>query len=187
MSITKLTTNGVNGSKYDTVSADNYYMEPIATTLLTSAQASISFTNIPQGYKQLQIRGMAPFVGATNQIQAIVNSDSGANYTFHQLYGTGSAAGAGGATGQTFANLSVNSPSSGANSVFVADILDYANTNKYKTFRSLNGCDSNGGGVVSMRSSVWLNTAPITSLTIFFDNSQNLAINTRISLYGIKG
>jgi hypothetical protein len=65
------------------------------------------------------------------------------------------------------------------------DILDYANTNKFKTTRTLTGSDLNGSGVVSLDSGSWRSTSAITSIT--FTARANL-INTYSSfaLYGIK-
>jgi hypothetical protein len=67
----------------------------------------------------------------------------------------------------------------------VTDILDYANTNKYKVTRSLYGQDLNGDGNVFLSSSSWMNTSAITSIKFYTGN--NLAQNTKIALYGIKG
>jgi hypothetical protein len=38
--------------------------------------------------------------------------------------------------------------------VLYLDILDYANTNKYKTVRSLSGLDTNGAGVSGFNGAV---------------------------------
>jgi hypothetical protein len=73
-------------------------------------------------------------------------------------------------------------------SVFAAnviDILDYANTNKYKTTRSFSGADNNGSGFVQFMSGLWMNTAAITSITIL-PNSDNFAQYSSFALYGIK-
>ena len=185
MSITKLTTNGVNGSKYDTVSADNYYMEPIATTLLGSSQATISFTNIPQNYKHLQIRGIA--AGVNNTFADITfNSDTGNNYAQHDIYGDGAAAGA--ESGTSRANIPATALPNVTSvfNAFVIDILDYANVYKFKTARILQGRDTNGGGVIYFMSGLWQNTGAITSITIT-SRSGNIAVNSRFSLYGIRG
>lgn len=187
MSITKLTTNGLNGTKYDNVSADNYYMEPIATTLVGAGGSSaVTFSNIPQGYKHLQVRGIATFSSGTNAIILQANGDTGSNYAWHQMYGTGSAAGSNGATSTSTANISV-APTTGVVGVFITDVLDYANTSKYKTYRSLTGYDANGSGVIALRSVLWMNTGAITSLSLKYDTGVSFAQNTRFSLYGIKG
>jgi len=59
MATTKLSDLGTRGNKYENLSADNNYMETIASTLVGSGGAStVTFSNIPQGYKHLQIRGI---------------------------------------------------------------------------------------------------------------------------------
>jgi hypothetical protein len=187
MAITKISNSGVNGSKYDIVSADNYYMEPIATTLVgAGGAAAVTFSNIPNTYKHLQVRGIATFASGTNAIILQANGDTGSNYAWHQMYGTGSSAGSNGATSTATANISVASVS-GTVGVFVTDILDYANTTKYKTYKSLTGYDNNGSGVIAMRSVLWMNTGAVTSLSLKFDTGVNFAQNTRFSLYGIRG
>lgn len=185
MSISRLTTNGLTGTKYDTVSADNYYMEPIATNLLGSAAATVTFSNIPQGYKHLQIRGIA--AGVSNTFADMTfNSDTGSNYAQHDIYGDGASAGA--EAGTSRANIPVTAlPNvTSVYNAFVIDILDYANVYKFKTARILQGRDANGSGVIYFMSGLWQNTAAITSITIT-SRVGNIATNSRFSLYGIKG
>lgn len=191
MSITKLSTNGVNGSKYDTVSADNYYMEPIATTLLGSAAASVTFSNIPSGYKHLQLRGIGRSATASTEdnVGLQFNGDTGANYVTHFLYGDGATALANSATGDTKARTFYIAAASATASIFgsgVVDILDYSNVYKFKTTRTLTGTDRNGSGIVMFRSSLWMNTAAITSITVINLSGANFTTDTRFSLYGIK-
>jgi hypothetical protein len=68
----------------------------------------------------------------------------------------------------------------------VIDILDYANTSKYKTIRTLSGWDKNGGGNVGLSSGLWLSTSAISSIVIG-SQTGNLVTNTQFALYGIKG
>ena len=188
MSITRLTTNGLTGTKYDTVSADNYYMEPIATNLVgAGGTATITFSNIPNTYKHLQIRYIAAGT-ATPIVYIRFNSDSGANYVRHRLQGNGTAAQASANTGDTAVTMfgSAGLPAASTFGAAVVDILDYANVYKYKTVRALDGVDTNGAGTIEFMSSLWMNTAAITSITITL-NSGNIAQNSRFSLYGIKG
>jgi hypothetical protein len=69
--------------------------------------------------------------------------------------------------------------------VIVIDILDYTNTNKYTTVRTLGGYDNNGSGAVALFSGLWLNTAAITSIQTgaFFAGDDT---NSQLALYGIK-
>jgi hypothetical protein len=117
------------------------------------------------------------------------NGDSGANYTRHQLYGDGVGVSA---YGQASTNTAImerfpyrltNNSMYGAN---VCDILDYTDTNKYKTIRNIGGYDLNGSGEVNLNSAVWMSTSAITSIVIG-DAANPLKQYSRFSLYGIKG
>jgi len=193
MGITKLTTNGVTGTKYDIASADNYYMEPIATTLLAASATNVTFSSIPQGYKNLQIRIIAR--GDTSGyndtgVLMQLNGDTGSNYSFHGLGGDGSSPYAFGSATQSNMNIGGVSAAAGLASSFgvlVTDILDYSNVYKFKTVRSSGGADRNGNGTVYLHSGLWQNTAAITSIKIYPGNSTNWVANSRFSLYGIRG
>lgn len=192
MSITKLTSNGLTGSKYDTVSADNYYMEPIATQLVgVGGVSSIIFNNIPQGYKHLQVRLNARGTSANIFITTgfRLNGDTGSNYSNHRLVGTGNAMYSQASINDTQAYFTASSAASGAANCFsasIADFLDYSNVYKFKTVKVLSGAHDGTNDEIQMRSTVWMNTAPITSMTLFLA-SGNIAQYSIASLYGIKG
>ena len=199
MSITRLTTNGLTGTKYDTVSADNYYMEPIATQLLASTTGTITFSNIPQVYKHLQLRMSAQTNRATVGRDAVnmqFNGDTGSNYSSHNIYGDGSVAtaeaNAPSNTAITLRNIGTSTSGSAFFGAIIIDILDYQNVQKYKTVRFLGGVDVNGtvggaGGTATFGSGLHMNTAPVTSITLVPGAGTLFSINSRFSLYGIKG
>lgn len=170
-----LATNGGVASDFELIETQ---------TVGAGGAASVTFSSIPSTYKHLQIRGIVTY-GPPNSLLARFNFDSGNNYTFHQLYGTGSAAGSNGST--PFSAFVISKVSSGSPYIaaFSADILDYASTSKYKTGRTLTGYDANGGGIIGLQSGVWMNTAAITSVTLLGDSS-NLAQYSTFSLYGVK-
>ena len=149
-------------------------------------QSTISFTSIPSTYKHLQIRGLTLSATAINYVRVRFNSDTGTNYTRHLLEGTGTAAVAENATGLTFTPAGYTGAVSNP-SVFVMDILDYQNTNKYKTTRSLSGIDQNGSGYVDFGSGLWLNTGAISSIDITHSSGINFNQYSSFALYGIKG
>lgn len=163
--------------------------ESIATTIVGAggaADVTFNLTGVT-GFKHLQIRGILPYAASANALCVFANGDTGSNYSWHQLYGAGS--GAGGASGSTSTNIpnvSVVASSGSAPAVFITDILDYTNTSKNKTYRTLSGYDANGGGLVAMRSTLWMNTSAVTSLTVKFD-AGSLAQYSSIALYGIRG
>jgi hypothetical protein len=170
--------------------------ESIQTVTLTSNQSSISFTSIPGTYKHLQVRGIARSSEAqpVTQCKLQFNSDTGSNYTFHALFGNGSSAasegyGTGVVNGVTpVLRIPAATAASSLFGLTVIDILDYANTNKYKTVRSLNGYDSNGSGQVNLTSGLWTSTSAVTSIQITHQaGSAEFVQYSSLALYGIKG
>ena len=187
-------TSAKTGATGISLALENNFMEPIASTLVGSGGANtVIFNDIPQGYKHLQIRGISrpseAGAGGSQYIYFRVNSDSGTNYSRHSIYGAGSVAvQAGVSDNQIRAGFQMRDgyPAN----IFAAtiiDILDYANTNKNKTIRSLNGFDSNGSGsIVGLNSGAWLNTSAITSIQLTCEVGDFIQYS-RFSLYGIKG
>ena len=168
--------------------------DSIATTTVGAGGASsITFSSIPSTYTHLQIRCLS----RTDQsgapaITIRFNSDSGNNYKSHYLEGNGSSAYAGAAGSINYAYIGYPAPfAAGANifGVQIADILDYTNTNKYKTTRSLAGYDTNANpdGYIDLFSSLWMNTSAITSITIQGGSGEGYAQYSSFALYGIKG
>jgi hypothetical protein len=166
--------------------------DSIATITVGSGGAtSAEFTSIPGTYTHLQIRAIGRGAGSNtdNGFYFRLNSDSGTNYTRHRIRGDGSSASASANTAADYAALG-GLPAGGASAsifgTFVIDILDYANTNKYTTIRSLVGEDRNGAGNIILNSNLWLNTNAVTSILLAFDGP-NLAQYSHFALYGIKG
>ena len=179
-----------DGSTGISVALNNNYMEPIATTLVGSGGSStIIFNDIPQTYKHLQIRGIMRCSAASDNILIRFNSDIAANYAWHVLRGNGTAASAAAVANASSGELGWTTYSGQTTSAFagaVIDILDYTNTIKYKTVRSLSGGDVNGAGTITLGSSLWQNTNSVNSITIVM-GSGNFEQYSRLSLYGIKG
>jgi hypothetical protein len=167
--------------------------ESIATvTVGSGGSASISFTSIPSTFTHLQIRAIVRKSTADTLEDAAgirFNSDSASNYSFHNLIGNGSATSTYSGATQTYAttiDVLNNSNTANAFSAGIIDILDYANTNKYKTVRTLSGWDANGSGQIWFSSGSWRNTAAITSLTLA-PNVDNYVQYSSFALYGIRG
>jgi hypothetical protein len=167
-------------------------MIPLTTTTLSTASATITFSDIPQAYEHLQIRALGRGSVAQGEMQIFVrfNSDSGTNYSAHLLRGDGSSVYTAAQTSGNRVDGVIRMPAANATSgifgVGVIDILDYANTNKYKTLRSLGGLDANGSGQIYYRSGLWMNTNAINSITIGIDDGGNFVQYSSFALYGIK-
>ena len=179
---------GITASSNQTTKLTDFFQ--IATTTLSSAQANITFSSISQEYTHLQIRAIARAADATTDynIHAQFNTDTANNYSYHYLYGTGSAAasGSGTSTVETLVGR-ITGANSSANifGITVIDILDYVNTNKFKTVRTLTGHDQNGSGSVWLMSSNWRSTSAINSIKLY-PASGNFAANSSFQLYGVK-
>ena len=150
--------------------------------------ASITFAGIPNTYKHLQIRALVRNTSTSNGYNARFNSDSGSNYARHYLIGTGSSAVAAAVTSTTSAILNdaaISTSSTGVFGASVCDILDYANTTKNKTIRTLGGFDNNGNGSIGFLSGLYMSTSAISSILIFPD-AGNFAEYSQFSLYGVR-
>ena len=168
-------------------------MELISSQILTSSASSVTFSSIPSDYKHLQIR-MAhrnTRTGSGNGLMVLeFNSDTGANYSMHELLGNGSSvtSDATYAVNQNFMGLAFSPEASNTTSAFagtVVDILDYANTTKNKTVRSLGGVAASTNRI-SLISGHWRSTSAVTSIKMYVF-SGNLVTGSRFSLYGVRG
>ena len=160
-------------------------------TVGAGGAANITFSSIPATYKHLQVRGIVRSTRALSQAGLILrlNSDTGNNYSWHFLIANGSSVSSGNTSGlPSFMYLGEQPAGDATSGVFgsvIIDILDYTNTNKYKTVRTLSGQDRSGSGEVGIISGSWRNTNTITSLTISEDVS-SIAQFSSVGLYGIK-
>lgn len=163
--------------------------ESIMTATVSTAVGYVEFTSIPSTFTHLQIRAIADTTAGDVSIKAQFNSDTGANYSWHTMYADGGGSvysDYSGVSSSAYTSFARGGNGSGVFSVSVIDILDYKNTNKYKTVKSFTGKDNNGSGIMWLSSGSWRNTNAITSITIT-PESGNLKTYTTFALYGIKG
>ena len=165
--------------------------DSIATTTVGGAgAASITFSSIPSTYTHLQIRGINKTTAGTGNewLTFQVNGATTNIVARHTLIGDGATASAEAETTTQSYWFGFGSADSTASAfgVVVMDVLDYANTNKNKTFRTLSGWDKNGTGQIAFNSNLWNSTSAITSLTII-PRTNSFAQYTQFALYGIKG
>jgi hypothetical protein len=176
--------NGVVAGDYQSIST---------VTVGAGGAASITFSSIPATYQHLQIRLLARSLDSAGTVNLTtqLNGDTGSNYSWHRVFGNGTSTGAGGSATQTNAIIGQISGATAASSIFgVAsiDLLDYKETTKYKTIRSLVGFDDNNGGagaVVQLFSGLWQSSSATTSIAL--SSGTGFAQYTHAALYGIKG
>jgi hypothetical protein len=164
--------------------------DSIATVTVGTAQSSITFSSIPATYTHLQVRGIVRPTSNNADMRLTLNSDSGSNYARHRLIGNGGSVDATGTASTAFIGIfDANGLQTGTASTFgvaVIDILDYANTSKYKTVRVLSGNDNNGSGQVGLSSGLWQNTSANSTITLVM-SAGNFDTYSQFALYGIKG
>mgnify|MGYP003119010855 CR=1 FL=1 len=161
-------------------------IEAIATTYLEADAANVTFSSIPATYEHLQIRGSLR--GASNGTLAIqLNSDTGSNYSRHQIYGAGSSASTNLNAGIAFMNIAYvtwTDESSETYSAHTIDFLDYANTNKNTSVQSSWGFANDQ---VSFNSQLWDDTSAVSTIKLYEAGAgANFVRGSEFTLYGIK-
>lgn len=193
MSVSSVKTGAIG----DSLLAGNAAYDPgdfvsIATVTVGAGGAStVSFSSIPSTYQHLQIRYINRDTNsgtADNPLNMQFNGDtSNGNYKVHRMQGNGSTTGADAYSYPIAATGVSNNNTNTFYAAGVIDVLDYANTNKYKTVKSLSGWDSNGSGIAWLMSELWMNTSAVSSLTFSFFSGGNFGQYSSFALYGIKG
>ena len=156
----------------------------IATTTLGSNAADYTFSSIPGTYTDLVLVCSNVTNTSAQTLYARVNSDTGTNYSFTVLNGTGTAASSyrssssaqGMQLGLGLVGMSTTTPAQ-----FNATFLNYSNTTTFKTSLSRSGLAS---GEVEASVSLWRSTAAITSITVR-PSGGSLQTGTVLTLYGI--
>jgi hypothetical protein len=155
---------------------------PLATTTLGSAAASVEFTSISGSYTDLIL---VSFPKRTTQSDAAIyaypNSDTTGNLASHTaVYGNGTSALSNRRSNSNGVRIGVIG--TGEAGTQIAQFMNYANTNVFKTVLSReNRAEEYTFGVVSL----WRNTNAITSLLIQVSDASNFASGSTFSLYGI--
>lgn len=188
MSISSVKTGTIG----DSLLAGNAGYDPAAMFLIErinpSSTGTITFSSIPSNYKHLQVRYMANGTAAGESVLMRLNGDTGNNYTRHRLVGDGASASASALAPAS--SFYMDNSTIGTSTTFfdsnIIDIHDYSSTTKNKTERHMVGIDRNGSGAICLASGLWMNTAAVTSLTIFV-TSGNFGTGSTFALYGMVG
>jgi hypothetical protein len=165
--------------------------EPIATTTLSSAANSVTFSSIAGTYTDLiAILNVQVNVGGGPIVT--FNNDTASNYSITRLYGDGSTIGSNRNSNQNNLDLGTGGQASiTANqySPYIFHFMNYANATTYKT--SLLRLSSAGGGFGGLAEidqcvGLWRNTNAITTITLTCSNSRSFQSGSSFTLYGIK-
>jgi len=165
--------------------------EPIATTTLGSATASVTFSSLGSYTDIVLVCSVQSASSGDARINIRLNSDSGSNYSGTFLSGDGSTAGSGRDTSRTSIDgTGVTVPASGTSfAPYIYQIMNYGNSSTYKTVlcRGNNTTAQTGQQIWAAASvSLWRSTAAITTIYIFDLTGKNFNTGSTFTLYGIK-
>jgi hypothetical protein len=158
--------------------------QPIATYTASSAQTTITFSSF-SGYTDV-IFVLNVKCRLDDFYWVRYNSDSGTNYSWISMSGSGSAAAGGRTTNSN--SFQLGAASTGFNGQYTLHINNYSNATTYKPsiFR---GGQVSGSGTAAVNLGVanWRSTAAITSVTFgSVYNATCYDTGTTITAYGIK-
>lgn len=161
--------------------------EPIATNTLSVATGTVSFTSITQTYTDLVIVVTGKTSTGAYNCRFRLNSDTGSNYSFTELYGTGSSAASQRSTSQTSGRFdNYGTPSTTGMYLAVAHFMNYSNTTTYKTV--IDRANNAGGTYPGAQANVnlWRSTSAITQIDLSPQFADTWAVGSTFTLYGIK-
>lgn len=197
MAIRKFSTSsvhtGVKSTKlWDQATSFGSY-ESISSYKVINPTSEIVFSSIPSTYTHLQIRGVVRIMKTAHNWDSLLfrfNGDTGSNYFRHLVLLENNYANQSyGYTNQTnlqagFVNtITSTSPSFAP---VLIDIPDYSNTSKHKMILSLTGGVPNST-YSSIATGAWANSNAINAIRFFTDSGANIAPNSTLAVYGIKG
>lgn len=160
---------------------------PIATTTLTSATTTVTFSSIPSTYTDLRFvcsYKLATSATSTNSFVR-VNGDTGSNYSYTYMIGTGSSTPSSRVSNDT--NMGVTVDITSSSPVYIWDFMNYSNTTTYKTTL----LRQSAANQVAANVYLWRNTDAINQIS--FTAADNLGsgspdqfdTGSTFTLYGI--
>ena len=152
--------------------------EPIATTTLGSAQATVTFSSIPATYTDLVLIVTGTVTSAASMYIRF-NSDSGSNYSITRLSGNGTSAGSERTTNANSGTYGVWRTTNPQYALI--QIQNYANATTNKTFLSRSYDDA---GSVFAYVGLYRSTSAINRIDLISDTSYQTGCV--VTLYGIK-
>jgi hypothetical protein len=150
----------------------------IASNVLTSSAASVTFSSIPATYRDLLLVASAT-ANTNTTFNVRFNSDSGSNYSYVRMQGNGStASSSSNASATAIWEQSIDTVAD----QYILQIMDYSATDKHKTVISRH---NRPNAAVWALSSRWANTSAINSIELSVVSPQTLSSGSTFYLYGI--
>jgi len=155
-----------------------YTYESIATTTLGSATSSVTFSSISGSYTDIIL--VCSIANTTGQadVRINVNGDTGSNYSYTQVFGTGSVAGSNRSSNNTFAQGGYIGTTQ-SNSI--VHFQNYSNTTTNKSMLTRYNDPAN---LAVEAVSLWRSTAAINQIVISY-STNNFTAGSTFTLYGL--
>ena len=158
--------------------------ELIASQLLTTTTASITFSSIPGTYTDLKIVASVRSNGASEDYSSISFNGSGTGFSSVYLQGNGASTNSGSLArwGGNYSAANNTANTFGSAELYITNYL----SSNYKSYSVENVTETNGStayaGIVA---GLWSNTSAITSITLTANGGSYVAYSN-FYLYGIK-
>ena len=154
--------------------------ELIDSNTLSSSASSVTFSAIPQGYRDLVL--IVDLDGiAMDALGIRFNGDTGSNYTDVKMRGNGSTTQSATQT-DSYIEIGINTAGESGKRLYVTNIMDYSATDKHKSVLSR----GNSSGNVVALAGRWANTSAITSLSVIEAFSAGFTAGDTFYLWGLN-
>jgi hypothetical protein len=153
----------------------------LGTITLASTDSEIVFSSIPATYRDLIVIIQATG-SARIEPKFRINGDTGSNYSWVRMTGTGSATASSAGTFSYGVLSQAGQLETSTPTNIIFQLMDYSATDKHKTILS---SFDNAADAVEKFANRWANTSAVTSLAFNFDVAGSYASGSTFSLYGI--
>ena len=147
---------------------------PLATTTLTGSATSVTFSNIPQSYRDLVL--VINGKGSIDENATYTLNGSTTGFNWVRMAGDGSTTVSDSNTNNTIGRVGTG------DTTIIAQFIDYSATDKHKHFIINNNYP---GAEVRAIAARWASTSAITSIAMGIRLSGSYLTGTTMSLYGI--
>jgi transcriptional regulator of nitric oxide reductase len=163
----------------------------ISSNVLSSSAASVTFSAIPNTYTDLVVRWSARSdrANVSDTMKLRINSDSGSNYSWTYLLGSGAVASSSINSGLDYTSLGAADAATAASNTFANGELYIPNylASTKKPLSTINAQEDNATNAqLWVLASLWQGTAAITSLQLFLNIGPNFVSGSSFYLYGVK-
>jgi len=169
--------------------ANTYTQVPGGSITVGTATASVTFSSIPATYTDL-VLVMQPAANVDDENVGIrFNGDTASNYSYTRLGANNTAGSFSSNRSGSFSRINTTEATGTStnlgNLVIVAQIMNYANTNVYKSVIARSGQLGGTYNGIELFAGRWINTAAINSITVMQGGARTFSTGSTFNLYGI--